>query len=60
MDSLAYCQQEKGLILYAYVIMSNHVHLIVQSTNEAQTLSGIIRDFKSFTAKQIKKKIMAV
>jgi len=26
-DSLNYCIQEKGLVVYAYVIMSNHIHL---------------------------------
>jgi REP element-mobilizing transposase RayT len=30
-ESLSYCQQQKGLLLYAYVIMSNHIHLLVQS-----------------------------
>ena len=50
-DSLKYCQQEKQLIIYGYVIMSNHIHLIVQSENGR--LSEIIRDFKSFTSKHI-------
>lgn len=27
-DSLKYCQREKGLLLHAYVIMTNHLHLI--------------------------------
>jgi REP element-mobilizing transposase RayT len=27
-ESLKYCMEHKGLILYAYVIMSNHIHLI--------------------------------
>jgi|GEM_PF-5850452 len=27
-DSLKHCQEKKGLLLYAWVIMSNHVHLI--------------------------------
>lgn len=48
LDSLAYCQREKGLILYAYVIMSNHLHLIAQ-TKETSRLSDILRDFKKFT-----------
>ena len=50
-ESLKYCQKEKGLKIYAWVIMSNHIHLIVQS--EKVHLSDIIRDFKKFTAKQI-------
>ena len=30
-DSLRYCQQNKGLEVYAYVIMSNHAHLLARS-----------------------------
>ena len=59
-ESLKYCIAEKGLVVYGYVIMSNHIHLIAQSTSETQTLSDIIRDFKSFTAKQINKQIQDV
>jgi REP element-mobilizing transposase RayT len=49
-ESLQYCQQYKGLFLYAYVIMSNHIHLLAQS--ETGDLSGIIRDFKNNTSKK--------
>lgn len=54
-DSLRYCQQEKGLVLYAYVIMSNHVHLIASTPN--QHLGDLIRDIKHFTSKRILKAI---
>ena len=27
--SLSYCQAHKGLVLHAWVIMTNHVHLIL-------------------------------
>ena len=30
-DNLTYCQKNKGLEIFAYVIMSNHIHLIVKS-----------------------------
>ncbi len=50
-DSLKFCQQKKGLELYAYVIMTNHLHLIA-SRPEGE-LSYVVRDFKSFTAKQL-------
>ena len=50
-DSLRHCQQEKGLVLHAWCIMSNHVHLLASANNG--NLSDIIRDFKKFTAKQI-------
>ena len=49
--NLIYCQQNKGLEIYAYVIMSNHLHLIAK-TNDG-TLGELLRDFKSYTAKQI-------
>jgi len=51
-ESLKYCQEHKGLILYAYVIMNNHVHLIA-SAKEGHNLSDIIRDLKKFTSKKI-------
>ena len=52
MESLRHCQKEKGLIIYAYVIMSNHIHLIV-SGKEGFNLSDIARDLKKFTSKKI-------
>ena len=30
-DSLQYCIKNKGLVLHAWVIMTNHVHLIISS-----------------------------
>ena len=51
LDSLEYCQKEKGLAIHAYVIMSNHVHCILSS--KTGKLSDTIRDFKSHTSKQI-------
>jgi len=51
-DSMNYCIKEKGLIVYGWVIMSNHMHAIWQA-KEGYLLSDIIRDFKKFTAKSI-------
>ena len=51
-ESLNFCQREKGLKVYAYVIMSNHIHLIA-SAKEGANLSDILRDFKKFTSKQL-------
>jgi putative transposase len=51
-DSFKYCQQTKGLRLHAYVIMSNHVHLVA-SVTENYSLSNFVRDCKKFTSKQI-------
>ena len=55
-DSLNYCIKHKGLQLYAYVIMSNHIHLVV-SASQGHRLSDIIRDFKSYTASYILKEV---
>ncbi len=52
LDSLTYCRNEKGLKIFGYVVMSNHLHLILRASREAD-LSSIIRDFKSYTARQI-------
>ncbi|MFH0865814.1 MAG: transposase [Bacteroidota bacterium] len=49
-DSLKYCQKNKGLVIYAYVIMSNHVHMLISA--EKENLSDVIRDFKKFTCKK--------
>ena len=54
-DSLNYCQKEKGLQVYAYVIMSNHIHCVLSSSKN--NLSDIIRDFKTHTSKKILKSI---
>jgi putative transposase len=50
-ENLKYCREHKGLNVHAFVIMSNHVHLILSS--ETGKLSDTIRDFKSYTSKLI-------
>jgi putative transposase len=52
LESLRYCQQNKGLEVYAYCIMSSHVHLIIGRHGNS-SLEGIIRDVKKYTANQI-------
>lgn len=51
-NSLKYCRKEKGLLLHAYVIMTNHLHMIAIS--RLGNLSSLIRDFKRHTTKEIK------
>jgi REP element-mobilizing transposase RayT len=51
-QALQYCQQNKGLEIYAYCIMSSHIHLLCKGTN-GFVLSDIMRDFKKFTSKKI-------
>lgn len=50
-DSLRHCQQQKGLVLHAWCLMSNHIHLLASA--KENNLSDILRDFKKFTSKQI-------
>ena len=54
-ESLKYCQATKGLVLHAWVIMTNHVHLIISSKDNE--LENIVRDLKKYTSKQIIKAI---
>ena len=51
-NSLLFCQKEKGLVLNAYVIMSNHIYLII-SAAQGYEIAHIMRDFKKFTSKKI-------
>lgn len=51
-DSFNFCCKEKHLLIFGYVIMSNHVHLIATANGEIP-LSDIIRDFKKYTAKKV-------
>lgn len=50
-ECLKFCIANKGMIVYGYVIMSNHIHLIVQSKDGK--LSELVRDFKKFTAREV-------
>ncbi len=51
LDSIRYCQEYKGLQVYAWAIMTNHIHMIIGSNKDK--LSDILRDFKKFTSKKI-------
>jgi len=51
-NSFDFCRKSKGLELFAYVVMTNHVHLIARAKDNHQ-LSDIIRDFKKFTAHEL-------
>ncbi len=50
-DSLNYCVDKKGLEIFAYVIMSSHLHMIARAKNF--DLSNIVRDFKKFTSSML-------
>jgi putative transposase len=50
-SNIEYCRKQKGLKIYAYCIMSSHIHMIIAQDDEY--LPAILRDFKSYTAKRI-------
>jgi len=56
-NSLHYCQKEKGLEIYGWCLMSNHLHLIARATGKF-SLSEILRDFKKFTSKKIVEQVI--
>ena len=54
-DSIKYCQQNKGLEVFGWCLMSSHAHMIIRS--EHQALEDIVRDFKKHTSLQIRQAI---
>ena len=57
-DSIKYCIENKGLRVHAWVIMSNHVHLLLSAQEHSgNSLSAIMRDMKKYTAMQLIKMI---
>jgi putative transposase len=50
-DSLNYCIENKGLVVHAWVLMTNHTHLLINVRQG--DLPGVVRDFKKFTSKAI-------
>lgn len=52
LESFRYCQKEKGLRIHAFVIMTNHVHMII-SAIPGHLLENIMRDLKKYTSSKI-------
>jgi len=46
---MKYLQKEKGLKIFAYSIMHNHMHMIISSENPVKHIAN----FKSYTARRI-------
>ena len=55
LESLVFCQKNKGLEVFEFVIMPSHVHLIVRRLEG--NLSDVLRDMKAHTAKKLIKMI---
>lgn len=56
LESLSYCQKNKGLEIHSWCIMTNHVHLVFRSIN-GQNPELLIGDLKRFTSQSIVKSI---
>jgi len=54
-ESIRYCQNEKGLIVCAWVIMPSHIHMIIGTRDKE--MQYILRDLKSFTSRKLKEEI---
>jgi REP element-mobilizing transposase RayT len=54
-ENLAWNQQHKKLNIYAYVIMTNHIHMVANVTDGS--LGDVLRDFKTYTSKELFKLI---
>jgi putative transposase len=49
LESIRYCQRYKGIEVYAYCIMSSHIHMIIVRHGK-QELQDVIRDIKKYTS----------
>lgn len=50
-ENLNFYHQQRGLRIYGYVVMTNHMHILLQQPEG--NLSATIRDFKKMTARTI-------
>jgi putative transposase len=55
-ESLGFCRKNKGMEIYAYCIMTSHIHLIFSARDFNP--GDLLRDFKSHTSKQLQKLIV--
>jgi len=54
-ENLAWNQQHRKLNIYAYVIMTNHIHLVANVTDGS--LGDVFGHFKTYTSKELFKMI---
>jgi REP element-mobilizing transposase RayT len=53
-NTFQFCIEKKGLELYEYVFMTNHIHFIAGSSASSAGLDSIVRDFKKYTTHRMK------
>jgi REP element-mobilizing transposase RayT len=54
-QAVEHCRAKKGMEVFAYCFMPSHVHFVFRSANEDP--SGLLRDFKGFTARKLIREI---
>ena len=52
LDSLKFCQKQKGMGIFAWCIMTNHSHLVFRSVYGLKP-EALLGDFKRFTSNKI-------
>lgn len=57
-ESMRFLVKDKRVIIYGFVIMDNHIHLIWQ-LQAGRKREDVQRDFLKYTAQQIKKEMLA-
>ena len=55
LNSFAWMQQQKRILLFAFVIMPSHLHAIIKPVNDS--VGAIVQQFGSFTAHEILKRL---
>ncbi|WP_252734480.1 transposase [Arenibacter algicola] len=50
-EAMEHCRTKNGIEVFTFCFMPSHVHLIFRSANDNPT--GLLRDFKGFTARKI-------
>jgi REP element-mobilizing transposase RayT len=51
-ESIKYCQENKGLLVYGWCLMTNHLLMIIGRNGEVK-MEDILRDFKKYTSVQL-------
>ena len=51
-ESLRYCQRKKGMEIFAWCIMTNHIHLVFRSIGDRKP-ELLLGDFKRYTSKAV-------
>lgn len=54
-NSIQYCQEQKGLKVYAHVFMINHIHLIASALD----MIAFVRDIKKYTSNEMQRNIIS-